>query len=140
MKLISLLKQAGVTEQSYYSLLRQDVVPFMRRRRKGRGSFDREHLVAMKTFALLRSHGISSVIAGSAVAEAYPAICDLVQKGKLEPPRSYKIGVRFVIHKGKRQAKLLHEAAPPDWLELCRVELDLRGVSRLLPAEGSIAE
>lgn len=140
MKIRALLKQAGISEPAYYALMRQDAVPFMRRKKKAQSSFRREHLLAMKAFALLRAHGLRSIVAGLAVKAAFPAISDFANGGKLASVESYKLGARLFSLKGKLRAIPLHDPAPPGSEELGRVELDLRGIAALLPSPPLAAE
>lgn len=133
MKIRALLKQAGISEPAYYALMRQDAVPFMRRKKKAQSSFRPEHLLAMKAFALLRAHGLRSIVAGLAVKAAFPAICDFANDRKLGSSEAYKIGARLFSLKGKLRALPLQDSAPPGSEEVGRVELDLRGIAALLP-------
>jgi hypothetical protein len=133
MKQRELLKQAGITEGAYYALMRQDAVPFMRRKKRAQSSFRYEHLLAMKAFALLRSHGVGSKVAGLAVKAAFQAIRDFANKGELDSRTSYKLGARLFTLRGKLQSAPLNHAAPPGSEELGRVELDIRGIVVLVP-------
>jgi hypothetical protein len=140
MKIRALLKQAGISEPAYYALMRQDAVPFMRRKKMPQSSFRPEHLLAMKAFALLRTHGLRSIDAGLAVKAAFPAICDFANERKLASLESYKLGACLFSLKGKVRAIPLHEPTPPGSEELGRVELDLRGIATLLPSPLLAAE
>lgn len=120
---------------TYYGLLRTDAVSFMRRNRKAQDNFDREHLLAMKAFALLRAHGLRISLAGAAVEAAFPAIREFSHAGKLTSPESYKVGVRLFALRGKVRSAPLHDTPPPGAEELGRVEVDLRGIAALLPSK-----
>lgn len=140
MRIRSLLKQAGISEPAYYSLMRQEALPFMRMRRRGHRMFRMEHLLAMKAFGLLRSHGVGSKVAGLAVKAAFQAICDFANEGELESPTSYKLGARLFTLRGKLQSTPLHHAAPPGSKEVGCVEFDLRGIAALIPSPAPPAD
>jgi hypothetical protein len=128
-----LLRQAQITPMTYQTLVRH--VSFMGRWRKGQDGFRREHLLALKAFALLRAHGLRISIAAGAVEEAFPAILKFTNEGTLPVPEAYKIGVRLMTVRGRIVTAPIDEPMPLGTVEVGRVEFDLRGIAALLPVE-----
>ena len=129
------LKQAQITPMTYLTLLRN--VSFLGRRRKGQDAFRRDHLLALKAFALLRAHGLKISIASEAIEAAFPAISKFASDGHLPVSDGYKVGVRMLSLRGRLVTAPLEAPIQLGAEEVGRVELDLRGVAALLPeAEG----
>ena len=128
-----LLKQAQITPMTYQTLLRN--VSFMGRRRKGQDGFRREQLLALKSFALLRAHGLKISIAAAAVEAAFPAILKFANDGKLPTSEAYKVGVRMLSVRGRLLTAPIEAPIQSGTEEVGRVELDLRGVTALLPPQ-----
>ena len=116
---------------TYQTLLRN--VSFLGRRRKGQDAFRRDHLLALKAFALLRAHGLRISIAAAAIEAAFPAISIFANEGKLPIPEAYKVGVRMLSVRGRLLSAPISEPIQLGAEEVGRVELDLRGVAALLP-------
>lgn len=134
-KLRSLLSKAGITEMTYQTLRRQKAVTFMRPRRKGDGEIPREQLLALKLFGLLRAHGLRASIAVLAVEAAFPAITEFVCGGPLQPVCRNKVGVKMLFQRGRVVAVPIEALDRDRSSEVGRIELDLRGVSQLVPCQ-----
>jgi hypothetical protein len=123
---------------TYRTLVRQG--SFMRPRRKGQAEFTLVELLALKAFALLRAHGLRSGIAAAAIQRAYPSITTFATDGRLQVGTSYQLGVRLMSVRGRLIAATIGGPAPHGAEEVGRVELDLRGVAALLPAQRNTSE
>lgn len=92
----------------------------------------RSHILALKAFTLLRSHGLNNALAVRTIEEALPAITVFVRDG--EPPnKSFKFGVRIASVRGRLTMSPIDAPLLPAAKEVGRLEFDLRGIASLLP-------
>jgi hypothetical protein len=134
MKIREFLNDVGISEVTYHALRRNEAISFMPRKQKGKEEgFPLEQLLALKTFALLRAYGLNSRTAAETVQAAFPAMQTIAGGGQLASDESYKLGVRLVASGGKVALHQLRTLPPKGSIEVGRIELDLRGISSLLP-------
>jgi hypothetical protein len=127
-----MLQEVGVTEVTYLALRRQGSRSLIPRRLKGQGEFTVAQLLALKSFALLRAHGLKIQVAAEAVAACFPAMEELASEGKLASESAYKVGVQIVAIRGRLGTAPLDVPAG-DFITVGRIEVDLRGIAALLP-------
>jgi hypothetical protein len=127
-----MLKVVGVTEVTYLALRRHAKVSFNPRRIKGQGEFSYAQLLALKSFALLRSHGLKIQAAAEAVEASFPAIEKFAAEGKLPSDSDYKVGVKIVTVRGRLAFAHLQAFESEGVVPVGRVEFDLRGVCALV--------
>lgn len=131
-KIRELLGKVGITEVTYHALRRNEAISFMPRRQKGQAGFTHEQLLALKTFALLRTYGLNSRAAAEAVEASFPLMREMAaaRDSSLETPG--KIRVRIVASRGKLSVTHLDEVQAAGALEVGHIEFDLRSISALL--------
>jgi hypothetical protein len=127
-----MLHEVGITEVTYLALRRHGTRSFNPRRLKGQGEFTVAQLLALKSFALLRAHGLKIQVAAEAVEACFPAIEKFALVGKLASESAYKVGVQIIATRGRLGTAPLDVPAG-DFITVGRIEVDLRGVSALLP-------
>jgi hypothetical protein len=126
-----MLQEVGVTEVTYLALRRHGTRSFNPRRLKRQGEFTFAQLLALKSFALLRAHGLKIQVAAAAVEASFPAMEKLALEGQLASESAYKVGVQIVAVRGRLGTAPLDLPAG-DFAAVGRIEVDLRGISALL--------
>lgn len=117
---------------SYHALRKQDAISFMPRRQKGGKGFTNEQLVALKTYALLRTYGLTSKAAAEAVEAFFPKMRRLAAGDGSGGESAYIVRVRIMASGKRLFFTHLDDAQEIGVMEVGHIELDLRSIAALL--------
>jgi hypothetical protein len=122
----SLLIEAGVSEPTYNTFVRQSSV--MRPRRKGKGPPSLDELLALRLFAVFRSRGLAIREAVEVVDFAFPTIRAF--SADHQSMHVFKVGAVFLLINGRMRVQPASSTLPSGARELGRLEFDLAEVAR----------